>query len=37
MNTFLEIWFESHVTGGHSGAVLKFLLSETKIEVTKIT
>jgi len=36
-NNFLEIWYESHVTGGHSGAVLKSLLSETKMEGTKIT
>jgi hypothetical protein len=37
MINFLEIWYESHVTGGHSGAVLKSLLSETKMEGTKIT
>jgi len=37
MDSFLEIWYESHVTGGHSGAVLKSPLSETKMEGTKIT
>lgn len=37
MDNFLEIWYESHVTGGHSGAVLKSILSEIKMEGTKIT
>jgi hypothetical protein len=37
MGNFLEIWYESHVTGGHSSAVLKSLLSGTTMEGTKIT
>jgi hypothetical protein len=37
MDNFLEIWYESNITGGHSGTVLQSLLSETKIEGTKIT